>query len=81
MGHKFKSTNFRDSTLAVAIGEIRGVETFAFAISAKNLMVNSSVLIGGYVMEAVGITWLFIISSLCGLLAFLILHKIDFEEV
>lgn len=70
-------------TTAVAVCKIRGVETFAFAfaISIKNLMDNSSVLIGGYVMETVGITILFIISSLCGLLPFLILHKIDFRDV
>jgi len=70
-------------TVAVALCKIRGMETFAFAfaISIKNLMDNSSVLIGGYVMEAVGITNLFIISGLCGLLPFLVLHKIDFSEV
>jgi len=70
-------------TVAVAMCKIRGIETFAFAfaISVKNLMDQSNVLIGGYVMEAVGITWLFVISSLCGLLPFLVLHKLDFKEV
>jgi predicted MFS family arabinose efflux permease len=70
-------------TVAVAMCKIRGVETFAFAfaISVKNLMDHSNVLIGGYVMETVGITNLFIISSLCGLFPFLVLHKIDFREV
>ncbi|MEA1997401.1 MAG: MFS transporter [Gemmatimonadota bacterium] len=70
-------------TVAVAMCKMRGIETFAFAfaVSAKNLMDQSSVLIGGYVMDAVGITWLFVISSLCGLLPFLILHKIDFRDV
>ena len=70
-------------TVAVAMCKIRGVETFAFAfaISIKNLMDHSNVLIGGYVMEAVGISWLFVISSLCGLLPFLVLRKIDFRQV
>jgi len=70
-------------TVAVAMCKIKGIETFAFAfaISIKNLMYNSSFLIGAYVMEAVGITNLFIISSLCGLFPFLILHKIDFRDV
>ena len=70
-------------TVAVSMCKKKGIETFAFAfaISVKNLMDNSNVLIGGYVMEAVGITWLFVISSLCGLLPFLVLHKIDFKEI
>ena len=70
-------------TVAVAMCKIRGVETFAFAfaISIKNLMDNSGVLIGGYLMETVGITWLFVISALCGLFPFLVLHKIDFRDI
>jgi|GEM_PF-2972547 len=70
-------------TVAVAMCKIKGIETFAFAfaISVKNLMGLSNVLFGGYVMGWVGITWLFIISSLCGLLPFLVLHKIDFRDV
>jgi predicted MFS family arabinose efflux permease len=70
-------------TVAVAMCKIPGIETFAFAfaISFKNLMDQSKVLFGGYLMEATGITWLFIISSLCGLLPFLVLRKIDFREI
>ena len=37
--------------------------------------------IGGYVMEAAGLTWLFVISSLCGFLPFLVLHKLEFKDV
>ncbi len=70
-------------TVATAMCKIRGVETFAFAtaVSFKNLMDQSNVLLGGYVMEWLGLTWLFVISALCGLLPFLVLHKLEFEEV
>ena len=70
-------------TLAAAMCKIRGIETFAFAfaVSVKNIFDLSNVLIGGYVYEAVGLTWLFVISALCGLLPFLVLRKIDFREI
>jgi predicted MFS family arabinose efflux permease len=70
-------------TVATAMCKIRGIETFAFAfaISIKNLMDQSKILFGGYVMEGMGLTWLFAISSLCGLLPFLVLNKIEFEEI
>jgi predicted MFS family arabinose efflux permease len=70
-------------TVATAMCKIRGIETFAFAfaISVKNFFDQSNVLIGGYVFEAVGLTWLFVISSLCGLLPFLVLRKIDFRDI
>ncbi|MFH1071478.1 MAG: MFS transporter [Candidatus Glassbacteria bacterium] len=70
-------------TVAAAMCKIRGIETFAFAVAVtvKNLMDNSKILTGGYVMEWAGLTWLFVISSLCGFLPFLILHKIDFSDV
>ena len=70
-------------TVAVAMCKMRGIETFAFAfaVSVKNLMDLAKVPIGGYVMEALGITWLFVISSLCGFLPFLVLHKLEFKDV
>ena len=70
-------------TVAVAMCKIRGIETFAFAfaISFKNLMDQSNVPLGGYTMEWVGIEWLFVLSAACGLLPFLVLHKLDFREV
>ncbi len=70
-------------TIATASCRLRGIETFSFAvaISVKNLLDQTNVLIGGYVMEAVGIEWLFVISAACGLLPFLVLGRIDFREV
>lgn len=70
-------------TVATALCKIRGIETFAFAfaISFKNLMDQSKVLFGGYVMEWAGIEWLFVISAVCGLLPFIVMHKLEFEEV
>ena len=70
-------------TVVTAMCKIRGIETFAFAfaISVKNFFDHSQVLIGGYVMEWVGLNWLFVISSLCGLLPFLVLRKIDFRDI
>lgn len=70
-------------TVAVAMCKVRGIETFAFAfaISFKNLMDQSNVLLGGYTMELVGIEWLFVISAACGLLPFLVLKRLDFREV
>ncbi|OGG03258.1 MAG: hypothetical protein A3F83_04155 [Candidatus Glassbacteria bacterium RIFCSPLOWO2_12_FULL_58_11] len=70
-------------TVAVAMCKMRGIETFAFAfaVSVKNLMDLAKVPIGGYVMEAAGLTWLFVISSLCGFLPFLVLHKLEFKDV
>ncbi|HLA41518.1 MAG TPA: hypothetical protein VJ417_16065, partial [Candidatus Glassbacteria bacterium] len=70
-------------TVAAAMCKIRGIETFAFAVAVtvKNLMDNTKLLTGGYVMEWVGLTWLFVISSLCGFLPFLVLHKVDFKDM
>ncbi len=70
-------------TVATAMCKIRGIETFAFAaaISVKNLTDQTSVLFGGYLMEAVGINWLFVISCLAGFLPFLVLFKLDYSEV
>lgn len=70
-------------TVATAMCKIRGIETFAFAaaISVKNMMDQSSVLFGGYLMEAVGIEWLFVISAAAGFLPFLVLFKLDYSEV
>jgi len=70
-------------TVAAAMCKIRGIETFAFAVavSVKNLFDQSNVLIGGYVYEAVGLNWLFVISALCGMLPFLVLRKINFREI
>ncbi len=70
-------------TIVTAMCKIRGIETFAFAfaISIKNFFDHSQVLVGAYVIDWVGLNWLFVISALCGLLPFLILKKIDFREV
>ncbi len=70
-------------TVAVAMCKMRGIETFAFAcaISVKNLLFILSFLIGGFLMETVGLLWLFVISSLCGLLPFLVLRKINFRDI
>ena len=70
-------------TIAAAMCKIRGIETFAFAaaISVKNFTDQSSVLFGGYLMEWVGIDWLFVISAAAGFLPFLVLFKIDYSEV
>ncbi len=70
-------------TVATALCKIQGIETFAFAfaISFKNLMDQSKVLFGGYVMEWSGIEWLFVISATCGLLPFIVMHKLEFKEV
>jgi len=70
-------------TVATAMCKIRGIETFAFAaaISVKNLTDQSSVLFGGYIMEAVGLEMLFVISCLAGFLPFLVLFKLNYSEV
>jgi hypothetical protein len=70
-------------TVATAMCKIRGIETFAFAvaISVKNLMDQSNVLFGGYLMEWVGIDTLFLISAAAGFLPFLVLFKLDYSEV
>ena len=70
-------------TVAAAMCKISGIETFAFAfaVSVKNLFDQSNVLIGGYLMDSVGLTTLFMISSLCGLLPLLIIRKVDFSEI
>lgn len=70
-------------TVATAMCKIRGIETFAFAaaISVKNLTDQTSVLFGGYLMEAVGLEMLFVISAAAGFLPFLVLFKLDYSEV
>lgn len=70
-------------SVAAAMCKVRGIETFAFAaaISVKNLTDQTSVLFGGFLVEAVGLNWLFIISCLAGFLPFLVLFKLDYSDV
>ena len=70
-------------TVAAAMCKISGIETFAFAfaVSVKNLFDQSNVLVGGYLMDSVGLTTLFIVSSLCGLLPLLVIRKVDFSDI
>ncbi|MBW7995447.1 MAG: folate/biopterin family MFS transporter [Candidatus Glassbacteria bacterium] len=70
-------------TVAAAMCKIRGIQTFAFAsaLSVGNLIFETGKPLGGCLLEAVGIEWLFVISALCGFLPFLVLHRIDFRKV